>query len=100
MLLILSVYCLRVQLVPQQKGGVARPQMTLAPPPVMTLQGPTHSRIIVGQLHTGVAQHSLMGLLSITWLAVCIMGWAVFIQVCVHVLPPSGHGYSVQPLGK
>eukprot|EP00066_Takifugu_rubripes_P027370 XP_011616636.1 PREDICTED: transcription initiation factor TFIID subunit 4 [Takifugu rubripes] len=41
-------------LVPQQKGGVTRPQMTLAQPPVMTLQGPTHSRIIVGQLQTAV----------------------------------------------
>lgn len=36
--------------------------MTLAQPPVMTLQGATHSRIIVGQLHTGVGStltHSL-----------------------------------------
>lgn len=66
MLLIPFVSHLWVQLVPQQKGGVARPQMTLAQPPVMTLQGPTHSRIIVGQLHTGEAQHSL-GWLCALW---------------------------------
>uniref|UniRef100_H3D4Z1 TATA-box binding protein associated factor 4 n=2 Tax=Tetraodon nigroviridis TaxID=99883 RepID=H3D4Z1_TETNG len=42
-----------VQLVPQQKGTITRPQMMLAQSPVMTLQGPTHSRVIVGQLQTG-----------------------------------------------
>lgn len=51
-LLILFVYYLWVQLVPQQKGGVTRPP-TLAQPPAMTLRGPTHSRVIVGQLQTG-----------------------------------------------
>lgn len=49
------VYYLWVQLMPQQKGTVTRPQMTLAQPPVMTLQGSSHSRIIVGQLQTGVS---------------------------------------------
>lgn len=49
------IYDLWVQLVPQQKGTITRPQTTLAQSPVMTLQGPTHSRIIVGQLQTGVS---------------------------------------------
>ncbi|CAG04080.1 unnamed protein product [Tetraodon nigroviridis] len=43
-------------LVPQQKGTITRPQMMLAQSPVMTLQGPTHSRVIVGQLQTAVKQ--------------------------------------------
>lgn len=42
------------QIVPQQQGTMVRPQMTLAQPPMVTLKGPTHSRIIVGQLQTGV----------------------------------------------
>lgn len=33
---------------------MARPQVTLAQPSMVTLRGQTHSRIIVGQLQTGV----------------------------------------------
>lgn len=50
-----------VQRVPQQQGTlvrpqgtIARPQVTLAQPSMVTLRGPTHSHIIVGQLPTGV----------------------------------------------
>lgn len=46
------VSCLQV--VSQQQATITRPQVTLAQPPMVTLRGPTHSRIIVGQLQTGV----------------------------------------------
>lgn len=70
MLLVLGVlnsviYYLWVQLVPQQKGTITRPQMTLAQSPVMTLQGPTHSRIIVGQLQTGLSSTFTKSLMCI-----------------------------------
>lgn len=50
-----------VQIVPQQQGTIARPQVTLAQSPMVTLRGQSHSRIIVGQpqvvkqLQTGVS---------------------------------------------
>lgn len=77
------IYYFWVQLVPQQKGTVTRPRMTLAQSPVMTLQGPTHSRILVGQLQTGVSStldHSLM----------CIRRVGTG-NVYGDVLPPSEH---------
>ncbi|KAK6303707.1 hypothetical protein J4Q44_G00261610 [Coregonus suidteri] len=36
-------------MVPQQQGAMARPQVTLAQSPMVTLQGQHHSRIIMGQ---------------------------------------------------
>ncbi|XP_030279454.1 transcription initiation factor TFIID subunit 4 isoform X2 [Sparus aurata] len=36
-------------IVPQQQGTIARPQVTLAQSPMVTLRGQSHSRIIVGQ---------------------------------------------------
>uniref|UniRef100_A0A672J9H7 TATA-box binding protein associated factor 4 n=1 Tax=Salarias fasciatus TaxID=181472 RepID=A0A672J9H7_SALFA len=38
-----------VQIVSQQQSGLVRPQGTLAQSPVVTIRGPTHSRIVVGQ---------------------------------------------------
>ncbi len=52
--------CECVQIVPQQQGTMARPQVALAQSPMVTLRGPSHSHIIVGQpkvvkqLQTGV----------------------------------------------
>lgn len=51
---ILLIDCVSVQIGPQQQATMARPQVTLAQPSVVTLRGQPHSRIIVGQLQTGV----------------------------------------------
>lgn len=51
---ILLIDCVSVQIVPQQQATMARPQVALAQPSVVTLRGQPHSRIIVGQLQTGV----------------------------------------------
>lgn len=53
---ILLIDCVSVQIVPQQQGTMARPQVTLAQPSMVTLRGQPHSRIIVGQLQTGVGK--------------------------------------------
>uniref|UniRef100_A0A671U2F2 TATA-box binding protein associated factor 4 n=1 Tax=Sparus aurata TaxID=8175 RepID=A0A671U2F2_SPAAU len=54
-------------IVPQQQGTIARPQVTLAQSPMVTLRGQSHSRIIVGQpqvvkqLQTAVKQTLVPG---------------------------------------
>lgn len=68
------------QIVPQQQGTIARPQVTLAQSPMVTLRGQSHSRIIVGQpqvvkqLQTGVSSTytppSFISELNM-WLIVC-----------------------------
>lgn len=75
------VYYLWVQLMPQQKGTVTRPQMTLAQPPVMTLQGSSHSRIIVGQLQTGVSSTYTLSLMFLMLCGVFVITWSVAVRI-------------------
>lgn len=52
-------------IVPQQQATMARPQVALAQPSVVTLRGQPHSRIIVGQLQTGVKQPMASGMKAV-----------------------------------